>query len=182
MGIDTPEEKNLQVKQMDNNYFATLDDDVENDEGVGQPPSPSGQSPSAQRRSGILQRLPARLSPFFTPTEAPARGPQAGPGRALRPHPFQPDLVVTTIGQLQQSRMSVAFGIVLCELAAFTLALSMNVQQYALTSYVPAVRSNCCSKERVWLCGLALYVLAQVFFVGGKCHVSQSITLPEMGP
>ena len=57
MGIDTPEEKNLQVNQMNNNYFATLDDDVENDEGVGQPPSPSGQSPSAQRRSGILQRL-----------------------------------------------------------------------------------------------------------------------------
>ena len=57
MGIDTPEEKNLQVNQMNDNYFATLDDDVENDEGVGQPPSPSGQSPSAQRRSGILQRL-----------------------------------------------------------------------------------------------------------------------------
>ena len=35
MGIDTPEEKNLQVNQMNNNYFATLDDDVENDEGVG---------------------------------------------------------------------------------------------------------------------------------------------------
>ena len=29
MGIDTPEERNLQVNQMETNYFATLDDDVD---------------------------------------------------------------------------------------------------------------------------------------------------------
>ena len=57
MGIDTPEEKTFTSQQMEQNYFAMLGDDAENDEGVGHPPSPSGQSPSAQRRSGILQRL-----------------------------------------------------------------------------------------------------------------------------
>ena len=63
--------------------------------------------------------------------------------------------------------MTVAFGIVLCECAAFTLALSMNIQQYALTSYAPAT-VGCCSKDRLWLFGLMLYALAQFFFVGGQ--------------
>ena len=39
------------------NYFATLGDDAEREEGDGQQPSPSGRDPSAQRRSGIRQRL-----------------------------------------------------------------------------------------------------------------------------
>ena len=36
------------------NYFATLGEYAENEDGGGQPPSPTRQDPSAQRRSGIL--------------------------------------------------------------------------------------------------------------------------------
>ena len=39
------------------NYFATLGEYAENEDGGGQPPSPTRQDPSAQRRSGVLQRL-----------------------------------------------------------------------------------------------------------------------------
>jgi drug/metabolite transporter (DMT)-like permease len=57
--------------------------------------------------------------------------------------------------------MSVGFGIGLCLIAAFTGALSMNVQQLALSSD----KWTAGKKNGVWLIGLLLYLVSQVISV-----------------
>jgi hypothetical protein len=58
-------------------------------------------------------------------------------------------------------KMSVATGIALCLIAAFTGALSMNVQQMALSN--EKWRSE--KKNAVWFIGLLLYLVSQVISV-----------------
>jgi hypothetical protein len=60
--------------------------------------------------------------------------------------------------------MTVMVGVFLCEIAAFTLALSMNIQQYGLTN--PNAGSSCsfCSPNKIWGGGLFLYGLSQASY------------------
>jgi uncharacterized membrane protein len=63
------------------------------------------------------------------------------------------------------NQMPVIVGIILCELAAFTLALSMNVQRFALSvdSEWFENRKNV-TRDRLWGFGLLLYGLANAFY------------------
>ena len=59
---------------------------------------------------------------------------------------------------------SVFIGIILCEMAAATLAFSMNVQRYALTTPVDdqnriTIKGCKLSRNQLWLGGLLLYAV-----------------------
>jgi hypothetical protein len=68
---------------------------------------------------------------------------------------------------------SVLIGAVLCLFAACTLALSMNVQCFALTSSesdfsrLASIAGSCLSRKAVWSFGLLLYAAANGFYVIG---------------
>jgi drug/metabolite transporter (DMT)-like permease len=72
--------------------------------------------------------------------------------------------------------MSVVIGVVLCELAAFTLALAMNVQRFALSVEDQWFENKkYLTRNRIWVIGLMIYALANLFYFVGLSFAPLSL-------